>query len=53
MVVHKLLCDRYDLVPEECLFLDDRAGNVDAAIACGMQSIVFTDYASAKDYLEI
>lgn len=42
--IYQLLCETYDLVPEECLFIDDRQENVDAAIAFGMQAVRFDGY---------
>jgi putative hydrolase of the HAD superfamily len=40
----ELLCEKYSLVPGECLFVDDRQENVEAAIACGMQAVRFDGY---------
>lgn len=51
--IYRLLCKRYDLKPEECLFVDDRQVNVDAAMAVGMQSVLFEDYEHLAKYLEI
>jgi putative hydrolase of the HAD superfamily len=42
--IYELLCEQYQLVPGECLFVDDRQDNVEAAIACGMQAIRFEQY---------
>ena len=39
-IFHTLL-ERYDLRAEECLFTDDREDNVEAAVALGMQGVVF------------
>ena len=39
--IFQLLISRYNLKPEECVFIDDRKDNVDAAIAQGMKGIVF------------
>jgi putative hydrolase of the HAD superfamily len=47
--IYKLLFERYDLVPEECLFVDDRQDNVDAAIECGMRAIRFDGYDKSYD----
>ncbi|MBQ3163794.1 MAG: HAD family phosphatase [Lachnospiraceae bacterium] len=33
--------EKFDLKPEECLFIDDSAANIEAAMRCGMQGIVF------------
>lgn len=41
VAIFKRLCDKYDLKPEECVFTDDRASNVEGAIKAGMQGIVF------------
>ncbi|MBP5607558.1 MAG: HAD family phosphatase [Lachnospiraceae bacterium] len=50
--IYRLLFDRYGLEPNECVFLDDRKINVDAARAVGMQAIVFTSYEDARKKLE-
>ena len=47
--IYELLCETYDLNPEECVFIDDRPENVEAAERVGMKGIVFTgDYAIVK-----
>ncbi len=33
--------EKFDLKPEECLFIDDSAANIEAAMRCGMQGIVY------------
>ena len=43
--IYRLLIRKYDLVPEECLFIDDHQENVDAGEALGIRGLVFTDYA--------
>ena len=48
--IYKLLCDRYDLIPEECLFIDDRQVNVDAAISVGMSGLLFEGEESVRKY---
>ena len=40
--IYRLLCSRYGLEPRECVFIDDRPVNVEAARAVGMQGIVYT-----------
>lgn len=40
--IFNYVCDRYGLVPEECLFIDDVQKNVDGARAVGMQGYRFT-----------
>ncbi len=37
-----VLMDRYSLEPGESLFVDDKQKNVDAAMALGMQGVLFT-----------
>ncbi len=46
--IYELLMERNGLVPEECVFIDDRRENVDAAAALGMQAIHFTSYEEAR-----
>ena len=40
--IYQLLCSRYGLVPRECVFIDDRPVNTEAARRVGMQAIVYT-----------
>ena len=37
--IYQTLLNRYDLVPEECVFIDDRKENVEAAIAMKIKGI--------------
>lgn len=39
--IYHRICEKFDLKPEECLFTDDKAGNVEAAKQIGMQGILF------------
>lgn len=39
--IFKLLLSKFNLKPQECVFIDDRKDNVDAAIAQGMSGIVY------------
>ena len=41
--IYNRLCEKFGLSGEVCLFTDDREANVDAAIAAGMQAVLFTD----------
>lgn len=41
--IYKILFDKYKLIPEECVFIDDRADNIDAAVKMGMKGIVFDE----------
>lgn len=40
--IYQRLLDKYQLQPPDCLFVDDKQTNVDAAQACGMHSLLFT-----------
>lgn len=40
--IYQLLCDRYNLKPEECVFIDDLAANVQGAIDAGFKGIHYT-----------
>ena len=50
--IYRLLFKRYSLKPEECVFLDDRPVNIDAAVKEGMKGIVFTSYERARAELD-
>ncbi len=39
--IYQYLLDKYNLVPEECFFIDDRAENVEGAAKVGMHGAVF------------
>ena len=49
--IYQLLLSKYNLNPEECVFIDDRKDNVDAAKALGMSDIVYPG--SAQDLIPI
>jgi putative hydrolase of the HAD superfamily len=42
--IYELLMKKYGLNAKECVFIDDRAENIKAAKALGMEGIVFEDY---------
>ncbi len=50
--IYKRLMDRYNLVAEECVFLDDTEKNVEVAKELGMKGIVFTTMEDAKMQLK-
>lgn len=50
--IYQCLFDRFHLVPEECLFTDDRAENVEGGRRMGMPGIVFTDAQQYRKELE-
>lgn len=49
--IYRTLLARYDLKAEECVFLDDRAENIEGAKACGIHGIRFTSFEQAKQSL--
>ncbi len=49
--IYQTLFTRFDLVPEECVFIDDRADNIEAAREQGMHGIVFHSIEQAKQEL--
>lgn len=50
--IYKAICDKYGLVPEECVFIDDNEANIKAAEAFGMSAVHFKDYEQARSELE-
>ena len=52
LIIYQTLMERYDLQPEECVFLDDTVRNVEAAQALGIAGIVVTSQEQAKKELE-
>lgn len=51
--IYELLCNRYQLKPQECLFVDDRQVNVEAARSVGMESVLFEGYEKLAIYLKL
>jgi putative hydrolase of the HAD superfamily len=50
--IYRHLVDKYQLKFEECVFIDDRADNIETAINLSMKGIVFKDYEQARKELE-
>lgn len=50
--IYQLIIDRYGLVPEECVFLDDTEKNLRAAEEFGMHTIHFTERERALEKLK-
>lgn len=48
--IYSILLDRYDLKPEESIFLDDKKENIDAAINANINGIVY-DYNNHENML--
>lgn len=42
--IYQKLLDHYSLIPEKCVFIDDRPENIASAKAMGMKAIQFIDY---------
>lgn len=40
--IYETLFDKFGLAPEECIFIDDVAENIQGSIDCGMDGIVFS-----------
>ena len=49
--IYEFLVDKYGLKPEECVFIDDRQENIDAAKALNWQGIVYKSEEQAKNDL--
>lgn len=47
--IYELLCSRYGLLPEECVFLDDTRKNVETAKSLGWQGIYFESKEQAEE----
>jgi 2-haloacid dehalogenase len=41
--IYRILFERYDLAPQDCIFIDDSAKNIETARALGMQGIHFVE----------
>ena len=46
--IYRKLIQKYDLIPEETLFFDDREDNVEAAANLGFAAVVFTEETALK-----
>ena len=49
--IYQRLVDKFKLQPSDCLFVDDKQTNVDAAKASGMHSLLFTGSCQLRDDL--
>ena len=49
--IYALLIERYNLVPEECVFMDDLEENIQGAAKAGIHTILFKDELQAKSEL--
>lgn len=46
--IYQLIINRYDLVPNQCIFIDDREENISAAIKNRINGIVFKSFEQAN-----
>ena len=46
--IYKILFEKYGLIPEECLFIDDQEPNVLKARELGMAAVQYIDYEQAR-----
>ena len=49
--IYKHLLREYDLIPSECLFIDDVDENVKCAESLGMRAVVFTSAEETRKYI--
>ena len=49
--IYKALIEKYDIIPEKAVFLDDLPDNIAAAAALGMNTVLVTDHQSAVEGL--
>ena len=50
--IYRRLIEKYNLIPEECVFLDDVQRNLDGAAAFGIHTILFQNQPLAKEELK-
>lgn len=50
--MYEFICNKYSLDPSECVFMDDRKENIDAAGAFGIYGICFRNYDDVCTELE-
>ena len=49
--IYQILIDRYHLIPDQCVFMDDKPENCEGAMKAGMHTIVFTTKEEAEKEL--
>lgn len=50
--IYQVICDKYNLVPGECIFIDDNAANIASANEFGLNTVLFDSYEQACAELE-
>lgn len=46
--IYGVFCNKFNVTPESCVFIDDRADNIEGAKSIGMQGIVFKNTEQLK-----
>ncbi|MDR1610731.1 MAG: HAD family phosphatase [Candidatus Symbiothrix sp.] len=49
--IYQILLERYQLIPEECVFIDDRQENLDTAQKLGIETILFQTAGQVRECL--
>ena len=49
--IYQYLIDKYDLIPDECVFIDDMQHNLDTAGVLGINTILFDEYENVRKKL--
>jgi 2-haloacid dehalogenase len=52
-LIYQLIVNRYDLVPEKCIFIDDSEKNISAAREIGIKGILFKNAKGLKRDLKL
>ena len=52
VAIYRRLGEKFNLLPEECLFTDDKQVNIDGAVRAGMQAVLFTDAHTLAEYMK-
>lgn len=47
--IYHILFERYNLIPSECVFVDDNEANIETARKLGMNAVLFSDYEQARN----
>jgi putative hydrolase of the HAD superfamily len=51
-LIYQMAVDRLEMIPQQCVFVDDRQGNIDGAMNIDMQGILYNGFDSFKQSLE-
>lgn len=52
VAIYERLCSKFGLLPEECVFIDDRLVNIQGAECAGMKGIHFTEFEEVREQLQ-